>query len=225
MKNINPILIIIAGILISFTIVYKDRQNSFKIKSNNFDNLKKANFIESDDIVIGNKDANFFLIEYIDLQCKHCKDFHPHLHSLINSKYVTSGEIAVVIRHGPHIDQLSTEKGLTTECIRTNYGNQKTLDFINKSLLVVNEAEYPTNRFNKIFDELNIESEKISECRALDGNKRASFEEKTKRIVKSLQITQTPYLQILDNNGTELYSEFGVHTFQELTEIFYQIIL
>ena len=47
MKNINPILIIIAGILISFTIVYKDRQNSFKIKSNNFDNLKKANFIKS----------------------------------------------------------------------------------------------------------------------------------------------------------------------------------
>ena len=220
MKNINPFLIIIAGILISLTIVYKDSQSNFKIKSHNSDNLKKVNFIEVDDIVIGNEDANFFLIEYIDLQCKHCKDFHPHLHSLLNSHYVTSGEIAVVIRHGPHVDQLSTEKGLTTECIRENYGNQTALDFIDRSLLVVEEIEYPTERFNKIFNELNIETKIISECRLLGGEKRKSFEEKTKSIIKSLQITQTPYLQILDNSGTELYSEFGIHTFQELTEIF-----
>ena len=224
MKYINHFLIIFSGLLIAFLIVYKDSRENFKIEETETTAPKKAFFIKEDDIIIGNKDANFFFIEYIDLQCPSCQEFHPHLHSLIASKYVTSGEVAVVIRHGPHIDNLSTEKALTTECVRRHYGDNKTLSFIDQTILVVEETQYPTERIEKIFNNLDINSEKIKQCKSITGDIRIDFEQKIKKIVNSLQIIETPYIQILDNNGTELYSRSGLHTFEELTNLFFQLI-
>ncbi len=224
MKYINHFLIVFSGLLIAFLIIYKDSRENFKIKDTEIPSPKKAFFIEEYDIIIGNKDANFFLIEYIDLQCPSCKEFHPHLHSLIASRYVTSGEVAVVIRHGPHIDSLSTEKALTAECVRKHYGNNKSLSFIDQIILVVEEAQYPTKRIEKIFNDLGINLEKIKQCKSITGDVRIEFEQKTEDIIRSLQIRKTPYIQILDNNGTELYSASGVHTFEELASLFFQLI-
>ena len=224
MKYINHFLIIFSGLLIAFLIIYKDSREDFKINDIEIPSPKKAFFIEDGDIIIGNKDANFFFIEYIDLQCPSCKEFHPHLHSLIASRYVTSGEVAVVIRHGPHIDNLSTEKALATECVRRNYGDNKALSFIDQTILVVEETQYPTERIEKIFNNLGISLEKIKQCKSITGDVRIKFEQKTKDIISSLQIIETPYIQILDNNGTELYSASGVHTFEELTNLFFQLL-
>lgn len=53
---------------------------------------------ENVDIVLGNKDAPFKVIEYTSLTCNHCADFHLNVMPKIKDQHIRTGQVQVIIR-------------------------------------------------------------------------------------------------------------------------------
>jgi protein-disulfide isomerase len=54
--------------------------------------------IESDDMVLGNKDAKIVFVEYFSPTCPHCVVYHRRVFPEIRKKYIETGKIAYVMR-------------------------------------------------------------------------------------------------------------------------------
>ena len=62
------------------------------------------------DLLFGNPEADLFIVEYGDLECPHCKEFHAHAKTLIKSDWGISGKVAWVWRNGFHIKRNIPQK-------------------------------------------------------------------------------------------------------------------
>ena len=225
MEYKESLLIIIAGIIIFCGIIYKHYSTDKLIDSTPTSVTTNLGFITDDEMLIGNPDSNYFLIEYIDLQCKYCKEFHPHLKNLSLDPIVTTGRVGIIIRHGAHTDEIAREKAVTTECIRERHGNNTAIDFIDKSIEVVEEKEYPKERYQQIFAQLDIDEKYVNKCILPGSNIREKLLDNIAFTINELGITKTPYLQIQDNSGDILFEKSGVYTYDELKNIFAQLPL
>lgn len=54
--------------------------------------------IESDDMVLGNRDAKIVFVEYFSPTCPHCVVYHRRVFPEIRKKYIETGKIAYVMR-------------------------------------------------------------------------------------------------------------------------------
>ena len=221
----NSSLIIIAGIILFCGFMYKHYSSRGPIDSTTQSSDVNLGSITEDELIIGNPDANYFLVEYIDLQCGYCKEFHPHLKNLSQDPIVTTGRVALVLRHGAHTDEIAREKAVTAECVRVKYGNNTAIDFIDKSIEVADEAKYPKDRYSRIFNQLELDEQYINKCRLPGSDVRQALLKKIFFTVNQLNITSTPYLQIQDDAGDVLFENSGVYTYEELKDIFAQLPL
>ncbi len=87
---------------------------------------KYANAPESSDRlrhIYGNPKARFRLLEFSDVECPYCKNFHDIPRSVAD---ISQGQVAVEWRHFPlpFHDPLATEESLATECVFAQGGNR-----------------------------------------------------------------------------------------------------
>ena len=225
-KKIEYILNIsfIVTTIIICTLLIADYKN---IQSNTEDTRPKEYFREIDatnDLILGNPDADIFIVEYGDLECPYCREFHNSGLAIMKSHWGISGRVAWVWRHGFHINDVSLSKALTLECVRKHGGPQadiKAWEFIQESLVGgVYETIYPFERYQTIYKRLDLPGERIEQCR-----KNA---EETKRIqeavvdIARLKIEETPHLQLITKNGTVIYNAVGALTEIELEQFIAQ---
>ena len=171
------------------------------------------------DLLFGNPDANLFIVEYGDLECPYCKEFHPHAKALIKSDWGISGQVAWVWRNGFHINETSLKKAQTLECIRLHAGEQARMTawrFIEESLVGgVMEVAYPHDRYKMLMKRLNIPYEKVEACRK-EGKDIALPTLQAIQDVRELNITETPYIQFISGSGELLFESVGVLTTAQL---------
>jgi protein-disulfide isomerase len=87
--------------------------------------------ISDEDHVLGNPNAPLVIVEYADLECVFCKEFHNTMHRLMD-EFGRDGRIAWVFRHFPIADlhsQAPTE-ALAAECVARLGGNSAFWTFI-----------------------------------------------------------------------------------------------
>ena len=178
------------------------------------------------DLIYGNPGADLFIVEYGDLECPYCKDFHPNAEKLVESDWGISGKVAWVWRNGFHINRVSVDKARTLDCVRLHTGKQsRTLawKFIEESLTGgVYEREYPYERYKTIMNRLDIPFEKVEECRK--NNETEESLAIAARDVEKLNITETPYLQFISGNGELLFESVGSLTLAQLESFVASII-
>lgn len=95
--------------------------------------LSKFRPIDATDKVRGSTSAPIKLVIYTDLECPACKYFHDQI-KLLESKYVTTGQVAVAYRDFP-LDQLHPKartESLAAECVNEAGGTEKYWQFIDK---------------------------------------------------------------------------------------------
>ena len=172
----------------------------------------------TEDLIYGNPEAELFIVEYGDLECPYCKDFHPNAKELIKSNWGISGKVAWVWRNGFHINLVSVEKARVLECVRLHGGEKsrtRAWGFIEESLLGgVLEREYPYDRYKEIIEQLGLSFERIEQCRK--DNETARKIAIAARDVKELNITETPYLQFVSGSGELLYESVGLLTTSQI---------
>ena len=222
--HLLDIILIFCSLLLSFFIVSKfSNDKYFEVAYEESDVFVRN--INEDDLILGNPDASLFIVEYGDLQCPFCQKQHPELKKFIKSDYGLSGDVAWVWRHGFHIDEISLEKAETVECVRLFAGenNQKIVwDFINLSLEVVEDLEYPFERYEKIFKHLNIDKFFIENCKK--NNFATPVLNKSYADVSLLDIHQTPYIQIIDSFGNLFYENSRILSKIELDKLLGEIL-
>jgi len=189
-----PVAIIIAGALIAGGIYWSGRGNQAIVTDNantatvaNTENIKP---IGAEDHVLGNPKADIVIVEYSDIECPFCKQFHATLHQLMN-EYGADGKLAWVYRHFP-VHTNSIKEGEAVECAAEIGGNDafwKYTDEIFETTTSNNGLDLA--KLPVIAEEVGLDVERFNTC--LASGKYATKIEKDRADVISAGARGTPY--------------------------------
>jgi protein-disulfide isomerase len=119
-----PVAIIVAGALIAGGIYMSGRNSGGQQAAVATAPSAQANSIKEsgpNDHVLGNRKAPIMIVEYSDIECPFCKQFHNTLHQLVD-EYGKSGQLAWTFRHFP-VHTNSVKEGEAAECAAELGGN------------------------------------------------------------------------------------------------------
>ena len=137
-----PLAIVVAGGLIAGALYYSNIKSAKELAqvkvaqaaqntgTNNGNIDMKP--ISADDHILGNPNADVIMVEYSDLECPFCKQFHATLQRVMD-EYGKDGKVAWVYRHFP-IDQLhpkARKEAEATECANELGGPSKFWEYTN----------------------------------------------------------------------------------------------
>lgn len=129
-----PVAIIVAGALIAFGIYWSGRGNIPAANNNAaVGSTVQTNTIEgiqADDHVLGDRKAPIVIVEYSDIECPYCKQYHKTLKQLMDV-YGVKGQLAWVFRHFP-VHSNSVKEGEAVECAAELGGNEAFWNYTNK---------------------------------------------------------------------------------------------
>ncbi len=120
-KLILPVAILVAGILISGSLLYS---NTLKLKLGNntaqigqgAGNNEIADVKIGDSPILGSKNAKVSIIEFADFRCPFCERFFKDSETQIIKNYVETGKANFVFKHYAFLGQQSTWAGEAAEC-------------------------------------------------------------------------------------------------------------
>ncbi len=176
--------------------------------------------ITNADHVLGNPNANVVIVEYGDLECPTCKEFHPTMERVM-SEYGTSGEVAWVYRHFTvdEIHPLARGAALASECVADAGSKMLFWDFIRTVYANAPESLSPEN-LKSIAVTVGADEAKYEACIVLN-----TFEDKVNadiadgKLIRQYEPTfGTPFLIITSQSGSQLQIS-GAEEYESLVEI------
>jgi len=131
-----PASIIIAGIIIAGAFFISKNEG---VGGNNGDINDKTKTeinikaVTTDEHILGNPDADLVIVEFSDLECPFCKNFHETMTKVMD-EYGKSGKVAWVYRHFPltQIHPKAPKEAEATECAWDQGGNDAFWKYTNK---------------------------------------------------------------------------------------------
>jgi len=150
--------LLIAAVIIAGAILLKDTQppTTNKITENN--PVTTINGVSKDDHIRGNVNAKIVIVEYSDLDCPFCKNFHNTMKQVL----ATNNDVAWVYRHYPiptlHPDAF--KKAEATECAWEQGGNDAFWNFTDKLF----EANYSVSELSNIAQSIGLNKSVFDLC-------------------------------------------------------------
>ena len=132
--------IIIAGLIIAGAILLKDSRQPVPLQQANVKNFADINIrpINSEDHILGDiNSAKIVIVEYSDIECPFCKNFHETMHEVIKQK----NNVAWVFRHyplykgiegRPPLHPKALKEAEATECAWEQGGNTSFWKYIDR---------------------------------------------------------------------------------------------
>ena len=145
-----PIAIVVAGLIVAGAFFVTRSDNDENIVLNNDEQeTEKINIkpVSEDDHILGNPDADIVIVEFSDLECPFCKNFHQTMLQIID-EFGKDGQVAWVYRHFPlvQLHSKAQREAEATECAGELGGNTAWWAYTNKIFEIT-----PSN------NELNLE--------------------------------------------------------------------
>lgn len=167
---IVPISIIIAGACVGLGIYFSTTKAPSLVGGANSQTMAIGDVnvspITAQDHILGDPNAPVKIIEFSDIECPFCKDFHIVMQKIMDD-YGKTGQVAWVFRQFP-VDQLhkrAHKEAVATECANTLGGPGKFWEYLNtifartQSNDTFNPSELPV-----IAKELGLNVDKFNEC-------------------------------------------------------------
>ena len=160
-KVLISLSIIIAGLFIAIGIYFDSGEYSNNNIKKNFQNEQVKNLIPNPKIVdpeteliIGNKNAEIFIVEYSDLECPYCKRYNDTASEKLIKKW--SDKVGFVFRHFPLKKHPSAfAEAVAVECAFELGGEEK---FISYKQAIFSETKsdgaFPETRLDAIAVEI-----------------------------------------------------------------------
>jgi len=217
-----PVAIIIAGALIATGVYMTGRTNTApdttkKIAAPATVEIKP---ISSSDHVLGDPKAPIVIVEYSDIECPYCKQFHNTLHSLM-SEYGAGGKLAWAFRHFP-VHSNSVKEGEAIECAAELGGNDAFWKYTDKIF-----AETKSNngidlaRLPGIASEVGLDVTKFNAC--LSSEKYKAKIEQDRQDVVDAGAQGTPY-SVIFANGEKIPLSQGALPYADMKTIIETIL-
>lgn len=167
--------------------------------------------------ILGSFDAPVKVVEYSDLECPFCKDFHMVMKEIIE-EYGPSGKVAWVYRHLPlTIHPKAFKEAEATECANELGGNFKFWQYTDRIFQITksNNTLDPKELINTA-EYLNLDIDKFSLC--LNSSKYTKFIEESVKSAQEAGARGTPY-SIVIFNGSQAFPIEGSVKYPKLKEI------
>lgn len=124
-QYVLPLTIVIAGVLIAGAVFLTGKNSTTPPPSSNQNGTITARaYTPGTDHILGNPDAAVKVVEYMDLECPHCKNFNTTMHQIMDY-YGTTGNVAWVQRPFPlaSIHSKAPEEAQAAECAAAQGGD------------------------------------------------------------------------------------------------------
>ncbi len=132
-QYVLPITIVVAGALIAGA-VFLVGKTSVPTTGSTSTNVTARPYDPATDHILGNPSAAVKVVEYMDLECPHCKEFETTMHQVMDhySTGSTAGEVAWVVRPFPlaSIHSKAPEEAQAAECAAQQGGDEAYFKFI-----------------------------------------------------------------------------------------------
>lgn len=211
-----PIAIVIAGALIAFGLYWTGRDTTPKQQAVNTSATKSIRPVTSSDHIVGNPGATIVLVEYSDIECPYCKQFHSTLSTLMR-EYGARGDLAWVFRHYP-VHKNSVKEGEAAECAAEIGGNDAFWKYLDKIF-----ERTPSNdglslsQLPVIAKEVGLDEARFSQC--LNSNKYASKVTDDRAEVTAAGAQGTPYSVLFVRNGERIPITQGALPYADMKTI------
>jgi len=160
-----PGAVVVAGLLIAGAVFWGANTPTGATPEQNGD-VSVVLPITEDDHILGNRDAKITVIEYTDIDCPFCKQFHETMDRIID-EYGPTGEVAWVYRHFPltslHPD--AAKHAASAECVAELGGETAFWDYIGILLANApgNELTDPS-RYGEFAAQVGVDEAALNAC-------------------------------------------------------------
>ena len=160
------------------------------------------------DHVYGNEDAPITLIEYSDLECPHCKRFHPIVRDLVDR---SNGQINWIYRHAPLHGSHSYMEGVATECAAELGGNEAFWSYTGAIFSRTDSGGegFSLKKLVPLAGEIGLDRKEFHDCVKRDKYK--SKLEKHLQQAQDIQIRGTPGIVLYNNKTGKSKILSGLH--------------
>ena len=157
-----PLAIVIAGLMVAGAVFLVKRP----VAQTPEEVAEKVRSVDASDHVLGNPNAQVMLIEYSDLECPFCKDFHNTMHALMN-EYGGSGKVAWTYRHFPltQLHPKAAKEAEASECAAEIGGNDIFWRYIDRVYEVTPSSNgLDLEQLPIIAEELGLDRKRFEQC-------------------------------------------------------------
>ncbi len=177
--------------------------------------LQQVTTIDSDELRNVRGTGDITVIEFTDLECPLCQQFHPRIQSLVST---FNGKVRVALAHYPlPVHTTARRAARATECVATSNGDA----FAYVNTLYTNDARkdgYTDEELITATDGLNVDRTAFTGCLAGTDDTIEDAIDADILLARSTAATGTPHVVIIDNTGTIIKKINGVLTQKQLDE-------
>ncbi len=201
-----PAAIVVAGILIAGAVLYAPRKSvPLAAVQNPADDgsavLQNIKAVSPQDHIFGNANAPVKIVEFSDLECPFCKQFHKTMMQVMQ-EYGVSGRIAWVYRHFP-LSQLHSQaphEAEASECAAALGGNDVFWKYITQIFTITpSNNGLDLNELPKIAESLGLDRAQFESC--LSGGKYKALVDADAQDAVASGGQGTPYSVVIAQNG------------------------
>ena len=163
-KYLVPIAIVIAGVIIAGAVFFNSGSGGSDRPSHDGSEEPTdivVDPVSADDHVLGNPEAEIVIVEFSDIDCPFCSQFHTTMHRIID-EYGREGQVAWVYRHFP-LPQLhpnAPRKAEASECVAELGGNEAFWDYLD----ILFERNEGVNDLGTIAAEVGVDQNAFDAC-------------------------------------------------------------
>lgn len=165
-KFVIPGAIVVAGLLIAGAVYFSSNAPTNQNPQQKDADVSVVLPITEDDHILGSPNAKITVIEYSDIDCPFCKEYHETMKRIIE-EYGPSGDVAWVYRHFPltviHPD--APKHAEAAECVAEIGGSNAFWSFLD--VLFVNAPENERtdpSRYAEFAAEVGVGEEALNAC-------------------------------------------------------------
>jgi len=215
-----PIAIVAAGILIAGGIYFAGNKSDSKDdKKNTPKETVTLRPVDENDHIVGNPNADIIIVEYSDIECPYCKNFHNTMNRIMD-EYAKDGKVAWVYRHFP-IDSShpkARKEAEATECANELGGNTAFWDYINKIFEITpSNNKMDMTLLPQIAEDIGLDKAAFEEC--LAGERHADRVEADYQDGLKAGVRGTPLSVVITKKDGKTYPISGAQPYNTVKTI------
>lgn len=178
--------------------------------------------ITKDDHIRGNKNATLAIIEYSDLECPFCKQFHPTMQKVVDTY---KDKVMWVFRHFPLSFHANAQKEAeAAECAGELSGNDAFWKYVDKIFerTTSNGTGFALDKLVPLAKELGLEETKFKTC--LDSGKYTKHVQEEMTAGQNAGISGTPGNILLNTKTGKTQLVPGAVPFEQIKSVIDQML-
>jgi protein-disulfide isomerase len=162
-QYVLPITIVVAGVLIAGAVFLAGKSGTSPGGTTGQPTIRP---VDSTDHILGNPNAPVKIVEYADLECPFCKDFHTTMHQIMDF-YGQSGNVAWVYRAFPlaQIHSKAPKEAEAAECAAAQGGNAAFFKYVDEIYKITpSENNLDLSQLPVVAGDIGLNVDQFNQC-------------------------------------------------------------